>query len=307
MGRYPYRSSVLRFAKICYRVLRRIPRVIPSPDMHSKVLIVAALMVGAGQSRAETRQEPLWEFGLGIGATAFQDYPGSDTTRLYPIPVPYFVYNGEFLRADKSGVRGLLINQDWLELNISGDINAVVPHDTARYGMPELRPTIELGPAVYFHIIKRDSGRLKLDLQVPVRAAFTIASSPQSIGWISDPRLVLKIKDTFGMHGWNTEFGSGPMFIDKKYSDYYYSVAPQYATANRPAYTAPGGYSGTQFGITVTKRFSRTWFAAYIHYDTLRGAVFQDSPLVERAYDWSAGFGFAWILGRSTRVVEVSN
>jgi outer membrane scaffolding protein for murein synthesis (MipA/OmpV family) len=97
------------------------------------------------------------------------------------------------------------------------------------------------------------------------------------------------------------------MFIDKKYSDYYYSVAPQYATATRPAYTAPGGYSGTQFGIILTKRFSGVWFAAYVRYDTLRGAVFQDSPLVERAYDWSAGFGFAWILGRSSRLVEVTN
>jgi MipA family protein len=281
--------------------------VITSRGMHSKALIMAALMIGVAQSRAETRQAPLWEFGLGIGATAFQDYPGSDTTRVYPIPIPYFVYNGTFLRADKNGVRGLLINQDWLELNISGDINAVVPHDSARYGMPELRPTIELGPAVYFHLINRDSGRLKLDLQVPIRAAFTISSSPQSIGWIGDPRLVLKIKDTLGMPGWDTELGSGPMFIDKKYSDYYYSVAPQYATASRPAYTAPGGYSGTQFGITLRKRFSSVWFGAYVHYDTLRGAVFLDSPLVQRDYDCSAGFGFAWILGRSARLVEVTN
>jgi outer membrane protein len=275
--------------------------------MHSKVLILAALMLGAGQSRAETRQEPLWEFGLGIGAAAFQDYPGSNTTRIYPLPIPYFVYNGPFLRADKNGLRGLLINQEWLEINISADINAPVPHDTARYGMPELRPTIELGPAVYFHILNRDEGRLKLDLQVPVRAAFTIASSPRSIGWIGDPRLVLKIKDTFGRHGWETDIASGPMFIDKKYSDYYYSVAPQYATPARPAYTAPGGYSGTQFGITLTKRFSGIWCAAYVHYDTLRGAVFADSPLVQRNYDWSAGFGFAWILGKSARFVEVTN
>ncbi len=219
--------------------------------MHCKVLIAALLIVGAGQSRAETRQEPLWEFGLGIGVTAFQDYPGSDTTRVYPIPIPYFVYNGEFLKSDKNGPRGLLINQEWLELNLSGDINSIVPHDEARYGMPELRPTIEIGPAVIFHLINRDEGRLKLDLQVPVRAAFTIASSPQSIGWIGDPRLILKVKDTFGMHGWETDLSSGPMFIDKKYSDYYYSVAPQYATTARPAYTAPGGYSGTQFEVTL--------------------------------------------------------
>ena len=98
---------------------------------------------------------------------------------------------------------------------------------------------------------------------------------------------------------------SGPMFADKRYHDYFYSVAPQYATAVRPSYAAPGGYSGTQFGIALKKRFAKVWFGAYLHYETLRGAVFLDSPLVQRSYDWSAGFGFAWILGKSKQSVEV--
>jgi outer membrane scaffolding protein for murein synthesis (MipA/OmpV family) len=270
------------------------------------MLITLALMVGIMQmSHAETRQEPLWEYGLGLGATTFQDYPGSNTSRLYPVPIAYVVYNGSFLKADKNGVRGLLLNQDWMELNISANINAPVPKDTARYGMPELRPTLELGPAVDFHLIHGSAERVKLDLHLPVRSAITIADSPQTLGAIFDPRLILTIKDAFGMPGWVADLGSGPMFAQRRYNDYFYSVAPQYATAVRPAYAASGGYSGTQFGVKLTKRFPKFWFGAYLHYDALRGAVFIDSPLVERKYDWSAGCGFAWILGKSTHLVEV--
>lgn len=258
-------------------------------------------------SRADTRQEPLWEYGLGFGAVAFQDYPGSNTSRVYPVPIAYVVYNGTFLRADRNGVRGLLFNQDWVELNVSPSLSAPVRNDTARYGMPELKPTIELGLSVDFHLIHSNAGRVKLDLNLPVRAAFTIADSPQAIGWVFEPRLSLRIKDTFGVRGWDVDLGSGPMFAGRRYDDYFYSVAPKYATAARPAYTAPGGYSGTQLGIRLTKRFPQFWFGAYLHYDALRGAAFADSPLVQRDYDWSAGFGFAWILGKSTRLVEISD
>jgi MipA family protein len=276
--------------------------------MLCKILVILALLVGAMQMcRGETRQEPLWEYGLGIGAVTFQDYPGSNTSRVYPVPIVYVVYNGTFLKADRNGVRGLLLNQDWVELNVSASLSAPVRNDAARYGMPDLRPTMELGPAVEFHLFHSNEGRVKLDLNLPARAAFTITDSPQAIGWVFEPRLILRFKDAFGEQGWNVDLGSGPMFADKRYHDYFYSVAPQYATAERPAYTAPGGYSGTQLGITLAKRFRKFWFGTYLHYDELRGAVFADSPLVQRDYDWSAGFGFAWILGRSTRLVEVSH
>jgi MipA family protein len=272
---------------------------------HSKMLIAAALAICALDSRAEARQEPLWEYGLGIGAVTFQDYPGSDTTRVYPTPIAYLAYNGTFLRADRNGVRGLLLNQDWVELNVSASLSPPVRNDTARNGMPELRPTLGLGPAVDFHLLHGNERKIKLDLDLPVRAAFTVAGSPQAIGWVFEPRLILRIKDTFGAPGWHVDIGSGPMLADRRYNDYFYSVAPQYATAVRAAYSAPGGYSGTQFGITLTKRFPKLWFGTYLHYDALRGAAFTDSPLVRRDYDWSAGFGFAWILGKSKRLVEV--
>jgi outer membrane scaffolding protein for murein synthesis (MipA/OmpV family) len=274
--------------------------------MRCKKVIAAAVMASVTRlDLAEARHEPLWEYGLGIGAVTFQDYPGSNTSRVYPVPIGYLLYNGKFLKADRNGIRGLLLNQEWVELNVSAEISAPVRNDVVRYGMPELRPTIQLGPSVDLHLINSHAHKVKLDLNLPVRAAFTIAGSPQDIGWVFEPQLKAQFSDAFGARGWGLDLTSGPMFADKRYHDYFYSVAPQYATAVRPSYAAPGGYSGTQFGIALKKRFAKVWFGAYLHYETLRGAVFLDSPLVQRSYDWSAGFGFAWILGKSKQSVEV--
>ncbi len=277
----------------------------PMPRPAGWACITVSVLVMIASQPGTAREEPLWEYGLGIGAVTFQDYPGSNTSRVYPVPIGYLLYNGKFLKADRNGVRGLLLNQEWVELNVSAEISAPVRNDVVRYGMPELRPTIQLGPSVDFHLTNSHANKVKLDLNLPVRAAFTIAGSPQDIGWVFEPQLRAQFSDAFGARGWGLGLSGGPMFADKRYHDYFYSVASQYATSVRPGYTAPGGYSGTQFGIALKRRFAKMWFGAYLHYETLRGAVFLDSPLVQRNYDWSGGFGFAWILGKSKQSVEV--
>src|SRR5579871_7007799 len=117
---------------------------------------------------AFAKEEPLWEFGMGVGAIAFEDYRGSNTTHGYPVPVPYLLYNGRFLQADKDGVRGKLLNQDWIEINLSFDATTPVRNDAARNGMPDLKTTVQAGPAVNIHLYRSDDKRVKLDLRMPL-------------------------------------------------------------------------------------------------------------------------------------------
>jgi outer membrane scaffolding protein for murein synthesis (MipA/OmpV family) len=265
-----------------------------------------ALMASAWiAARAEAKEEPLLEFGLGIGAVAFEDYRGSDTAHVYPIPIPYLVYNGKFLKADREGVRGTLFNQDWVELNLSGNITTPVRNDRERSGMPNLRSTLELGPSLDFHLLRSADARIKFDLRMPLRAAFTAEASPKMIGWTFTPRFALDVADPLGLTDWKLGFLLGPLFADRRYHSYFYSVAAPYATASRPAYQATGGYAGTQALTAVSKRFPHYWVGAYVRYDTLTGAAFSDSPLVQRNSYWSAGFGIAWMIHTSSQMVEV--
>jgi outer membrane scaffolding protein for murein synthesis (MipA/OmpV family) len=278
----------------------------PEVDMNGVArAIAAALLAVCCALPAHAKEVPLWEVGLGAGAIAFEDYRGSNTTHAYPLPVPYVVYNGKFLKADRDGVRGTLFNQNWLEINLSFNLTTPVRNDRERSGMPDLRSTVEIGPSLDFHLFRSDNRRVKFDLRMPLRYAATVESSPRIIGWTFSPRFNVDLRDPFGLPGWNLGLLAGPLFADHRYHDYFYSVAPQFATLSRPEFQAKGGYAGTQTLAALSKRYPKFWVGAYMRYDTLAGAAFVDSPLVQRKSYWTAGFGFAWMIRKSSQIVEI--
>jgi outer membrane scaffolding protein for murein synthesis (MipA/OmpV family) len=269
----------------------------------SAIALVAAANTACGDPR------PLWELGLGAGAVAIPDYPGSSVTHVYPIPVIYFIYRGEFFRSDRDGVRGLLLNREYVELSVSAGLSVPVNSnkDAARYGMPNLHPVVELGPALNVHLWKSADRHVRLDLRLPLRAGLTLESHPQSIGWIFGPRLDLDIDGRGRARDWSAGVLVGPDYASERYHEYFYGVAPQYATPERPAYQAPGGYGGTWATAYLSHRGQKVWFGAYITQGWLANAAFATSPLVRRDGALSGGFGVAWMLGRSTHLVESVN
>lgn len=266
--------------------------------------VLAALGAMSTVREAGAEQKPLWEFGMGLGAIGFADYRGADTAHVYPIPVPYFVYRGKFFKAGHEGLRGLLFNREFAELNISVNATTPVRSSSARKGMPGLKPTVELGPSLDLHLWHTADRHLKLDFRLPLRAALTIESSPTAIGWVFSPHLALDIADIGGHAGWNFGMLAGPLFADSRYHQYFYSVAPQFGTAQRPAYSATGGYAGSQALAAISKRFPGFWVGAYARHDALAGAVFASSPLVRRNSYWSAGIAIAWMISKSSHLVD---
>lgn len=270
---------------------------------------VLALSAAVCPALAHAEQKPLWEAGLGVGAVAFPDYRGSDQSNVYPLPLPYFVYRGKFLKADREGLRGELFDRRYLELSLS--MNATIPvsseDNTAREGMPNLRPTLEFGPSLDVHLWRSPRQDMKLDLVMPLRLPITLESSPQTLGWNFAPRLNLDIADVGGLPGWNFGIGGGPLFGAAEFHEYFYSVAPRFATDRRPAYDARGGYSGTHLLTAISKRFPGYWVGAYLRYDNLHNAAFEDSPLVRRQNYVTGGIGIAWMIGKSKRMVEVAS
>jgi outer membrane scaffolding protein for murein synthesis (MipA/OmpV family) len=85
------------------------------------------------------------------------------------------------------------------------------------------------------------------------------------------------------------------MLGDNAYHDYYYRVANEYERSWRPAYEADSGYSGLASGISITRRWGRLWAGAFIRYDNLSHATFENSPLVETEDYFAAGIGVAWV------------
>jgi outer membrane scaffolding protein for murein synthesis (MipA/OmpV family) len=267
-------------------------------------LALAATMLA---SPASGRDEPLWEAGLGVAGLHFPDYRGSSRSRNYALPAPYFVYRGDFLKADRYGLRAMFFRSDRVDLNVS--LGASLPvhsgDNPARAGMPDLRPSIELGPSLSAILWQADDKRVKLAARIPLRAAMTIESHPRFIGGQVYPHLNVDIHDPAGFSGWNLGLAAGPLFTDGRYNRYFYEVAPQYATASRPAYSPGGGYGGMQFLAALSKRFPRFWVGGFARYDTLSSAVFESSPLVTSKRYIAGGIGVSWIFGESSQRVEV--
>jgi outer membrane protein len=276
-------------------------------SLHPRLIPLAALLLaGLHSGHGFAAERPLWELGAGISALSLPDYRGSDQSSLYAIPFPYLVYRGEFLKADRHGIRGTLFGSDRIELNLSLGASLPVNSDDnrARQGMPDLQPTVEFGPSLNLNLWRTPDLRTRLDLRLPVRTAVAVKGGMDEVGWVFSPRLNLDIADVAGLPGWNMNVLAGPMVGSERNHDYFYSVAPQYATAERPAFDAKGGYAGSQFMMTMSKRYPKYWLGAFVRGDSLKGAAFVDSPLVKREDYFAAGVGIAWILGESSTRVE---
>jgi outer membrane protein len=127
---------------------------------------------------------PLWEAGLGFTGLSIPDYRGSDERHGYFWPIPYLIYRGDILRVDRKGMYGLFYHSQRLELNISLDGGVPVKSDrnSARIGMPDLDPTIQIGPSIEVCLVKDcDADRaVQLRIPVPVGAGILALRSDRS-------------------------------------------------------------------------------------------------------------------------------
>ena len=267
-------------------------------------IAAGALALGVAGS-AWSDEQPLWELGAGVSVLHFPAYRGSEETRQWALPLPYVVYRGEFLKADRRGLRGLFLDTERAELSLS--LAASPPASSkdvdVRDGMPDLEPTVELGPSLDLHLWRQRDTERRLTLRLPLRHGITVERHPRSTGWQFTPNLNLDWSDPPGLDGWRLGLLGGPVFGDRRQHRYFYGVAPEHATAQRPAYEARGGYAGMQFLASLSKRYPTYWVGGFVRYDTLAHATFADSPLVTSRRYLAAGVAVTWIFGESSQRV----
>lgn len=251
-------------------------------------------------------ERPKWELAIGATAISIPDYRGSDEQSYYLLPFPAIAYRGDVLKADRDGVRAEFLHTDRVKFDIS--LNAGPPakseENAARSGMPDIDPTIELGPMLKVLLAASDDRNHALSVRVPVRAVISVPDFDNR-GWVFVPYLNYDIFNVFGQK-W-LEFGAsvGVIYGSEKFHDYYYQVDPQYATPSRPAYDAKAGYSGTQFTLTLSKRFESYYVGGYVRYENLSGTAFEDSPLLRQDRSFLAGVVVTWIFAKSGEMVKV--
>jgi MipA family protein len=252
------------------------------------------------------KQLPLWEFGLGGTALIIPDYRGSDESRTYLLPLPYFVYRGDFFKVDREEISGHFFKTNRLQLDMSfhGSVPVDSTKNKARQGMPDLDPTFEIGPSLEVLLAENKTSEYKITLTFPVRAVLsTDLKSVNPAGWTFTPRLNVDLFN-IGKKGWDFGLSLGPIFGDQVYHNYFYQVEQAYATAERPAYSAQGGYGGMQCAFLLEKKFKKLVLGLFIRGESLHGVAFSESPLLKTDLSFMGGLYFSWIFMESKTLVE---
>jgi MipA family protein len=284
----------------------RVPAPAPAPALVAAVwrhrraaALTLALATGLAAPAARAAELPLWELGLGAAGLSLPHYRGAERSTRWLLPVPYAVYRGEVLRANRDGVKALLFDTDRVDLDLS--LSATAPSksedEPIRTGMPDLAGTLEFGPNLNVRVARGPGW--KVELRVPVRAAMTLESSPKAIGFASTPNL--NLDRAYG--AWNFGAQVGVLWGSRRLHAHFYDVAPEFATAARPAYQASAGLAGWQGTLSLSRRDGDRWIGGFIRTDSLSGSRLVDSPLVRRKNDLTFGIALSWVLWKSERLV----
>jgi outer membrane scaffolding protein for murein synthesis (MipA/OmpV family) len=255
----------------------------------------------AAAAEPDARNLPLWEAGVGAAVFSTPAYPGASDRSNRGLVLPFLLYRGKILRADQDGVKARLLDTDRVEFDV-GFAAALPAHSDdveVRRGMPDLGTLVEFGPRIKYKFADfGGAGRLRFEL--PVRAVIEGRGGLRRQGWTTEPRLVWSKGGDRGR--WTLEGQLGAVFGDRRIHRYFYDVAPQYATADRPAYRADGGLMLVRTGLSGSYRINpdvRTF--AFVRLDSYAGNANKDSPLFRKETGVSAGVGLAWTLARSSR------
>lgn len=253
---------------------------------------------------------PKWEVGLFGMASRVPLYRGADEYRWYAFPIPYFIYRGEYIQADKDGVKGFFYRGYRFEMELSMNGNPPVKDNGGiRAGMPELDPLVEVGPAARWFLYHGEKVKA-VYLEAAARGVISVDMdnlSPGYEGLRSDFSVVLAGIRPRPDSPWAVGLKAGLEFSSRDFNGYFYNVDQAYVTADRPYYQSKAGYGGTFASGWISRRlFDGVSMAMYARLDNVGGAVFEDSPLVRAETSYMVGAGLTWKIAQSKNQVKRS-
>lgn len=256
-------------------------------------LAVISLLAGPALAIAQDKAAlPLWELGLFGGAVSQQAYPGSDQQVNRALVLPWFIYRGEYLRADRNnlGLRAFKSSEIELDIGVSGAFGSNANDVRARSNMPDLGTLIEFGPRLTWKLGDAVGGRWRVEL--PLRGVFDLSDGVAHRGLTFEPELQF---DRRTVNGWNYSTSVSVVFANRKLADTFYGVANRYATATRPAYAAESGLIAWRLSTSASRALGPDWrLFGFARLQTVGGSANRGSPLVRQTTGASIGMGVAY-------------
>ena len=148
--------------------------------------------------------------------------------------------------------------------------------------------------------MRNSSNRRTLSIELPLRAVLqTDLRYISHEGWRTNPRL--RYQEYFGP--WRLSFWGGAFWNDRRYNNLLYGIEPEFATGQRPEYSASGGYGGWAASAGLSYRSGAWWVGSFLRVYDINQSRFAGSPLVIQQANVSFGVAAAWIFKTSARQV----
>lgn len=275
------------------------------PTFYILIFVAALLSFGGaalGQSLAQPEQfipqprRPRIEIGAAAGFFYLPDYPGADESHSRILPVPYFIYRGNVVRAEREGgIRTRFYRAEKFEFDLSFDAAFPVnsAQNNARQGMEDLDWIGEIGPRFIYHIF--DTPKMKLDFYLPLRVvASTDFTRVDNRGAVVNPEFAFR-RRALGRDDVAIAAYLGMTIASQRLMDYFYTIDAQYATPTRPQYRAEPGELATNASVFLVKELPHkiTLFAgnSWNFYGNAKNRL---SPLLRDRETVSYSLGVVW-------------
>jgi outer membrane scaffolding protein for murein synthesis (MipA/OmpV family) len=264
-----------------------------------------AVPARAYAQESEGASLPLWEVGLIAGALSTPAYPASNQRNQRALVLPFFVYRGEVLRADRNGLGARLLHTDRVEFDVgfAASLPASSNDIALRQGMPDLGTLIEFGPRIKIKLAEPAPDQ-RLTFELPLRTVLEFNAGVRQVGYALEPKLAYEWQQR---GDWRLKGAFSLVLGDQQLNRYFYEVPAAFATASRPTYDAQAGLIGSRMGIDAIKRLGPDVnLFAYARYDWHDGASNRASPLFAQSQGSSIGLALTWTLSRSQARADVA-
>lgn len=261
----------------------------------------AAVTQGAA---AQPAALPLWELGVVAGGASTPAYPASTERTHRGLVLPYLIYRGDVIRADRGGIGARLMRTDAMELDVgfAASLPASSNDIAARKDMPDLGTLIEFGPRLKGTLARPASGG-RLRYELPLRSVLEINNGIRSQGYALEPEVIYEMRDLGG--NWRLSTSVSAVIGDSALNQYFYGVPAAFATAQRPAFEAKAGLIATRLTMNAAKSFSPdVRVFGFVRYESYAQSANQSSPLFLQSSGTAIGIGMSWTLGRSSALAS---
>lgn len=261
-------------------------------------LLLANESVTQIESKAASEIE--WTLGAGLAVIDYNLYPGAKSSNSLLLPIPYFTFRSPRFEIDR-GIKSFLYQSETIVLDISADFGLPVDSDEsqARNGMPDLDLMLQLGPSVEFLLNDKNKNYFDVRFEVSLRAAYALdLRDVQSIGYLFEPRFSFNHR-RLARTGLSQKATIGLKFATQDFHAYYYDVSTEFVTSERALFKSDAGFAGSFLKYRISYKTSDFVYWTFLRYQSLRGAEFEDSPLVLQKDYYFFAVGLSWIFASS--------